>query len=175
MKIVPVISDEDVAAQPASELEIMLDHELEGKSEKQKQIKMQQILERYVSGMRYQELRPKNYSSNTRNPTENVAFLKAAVLKAWSTIKEKKLALFSEAQVPAAKIRELVVVGTKSRQRAEMECADSSLTKQQEIAARAIVVRDERDVKRAKKKLEKSQLDKEKRAALKAKAEAEKK
>ena len=130
IQITPIISDDDVKSKTLMDLTRQIDAYLAKVSDdKRRASALKDTLERYVIGMYLRDLKPKHYTSEKdevigkAGSSTNVAWLRSALLKAMSTIKEKELTLVAVASAPAVFRRQLPTMGEPTFQRAELESA----------------------------------------------------
>ena len=79
------ISDSDVQSKSIEVLQAKLESSLVGKSTGQQFTIPRKVLDRYVSGMEYIDLKPASYTSKKRGADENNTYLKASVINGYAT------------------------------------------------------------------------------------------
>jgi len=79
------ISDSDVQSKSIEVLQAKLESSLIGKSTGQQFTILRKVLDRYVSGMQYIDLKPASYTSKKRGADENNTYLKASVINGYAT------------------------------------------------------------------------------------------
>ena len=114
------IPDSDVQSKSLEVLQAQLESSLVGKSTGQQFTILKKILDRYVCGMQYGDLKPASYTSKKRDADENNTYLKAAVINAWTKLKAEKRTFHAEAVMPRIKVRNLGSIGPVSEQRKSM-------------------------------------------------------
>lgn len=116
LEITAIVSGASVQARPLEQLTATLDALLKGlTSDNQRCIKLTDLIKR-DDAMGHEELKPKHFGSEVdasigkAGSPANAAFLRAAVLAAWTTIKERQLELRGEPVMRAQHARKMTVL-----------------------------------------------------------------
>ena len=148
IKFSPPIVDSDIVEKSVVDLTAQLDGYLgQCATPAAKTRVIKGMLERFVLGMGFKELKPKYYASGTdamigkEGSDTNIAYLRSFLVKAFETIKEKKLGLVSVAAAPSVCRRQLPTVGEPTLQRVAIEneqlCSLEQLEAKADAAAAA--------------------------------------